>query len=81
MVDPSDILISYPIADGRVVLPKTVTPQRILDNTKYVELTKVDQLVLENIHKEIGMHRFNTPPWGVNLKFPDGQTIETFYLL
>lgn len=70
-VAPSDILINYHLADGRVVLPKSVTPQRILDNTKAVALTKEDQLVLENIHKELGIHRFNTPPWGVNLKFPD----------
>lgn len=67
---PSSILVSYHISSGRVVLPKTTTPSRIVENSKVVKLSADDLSILNDIHKS-GLKRFTTPPWGVNLGFPD----------
>jgi glycerol 2-dehydrogenase (NADP+) len=70
-VTPNTILISYHTSAGRVVLPKSVTPSRILDNTTVVELTAEDIKAIDNVHVVEGKKRFGMPPWGVDLKFPD----------
>jgi glycerol 2-dehydrogenase (NADP+) len=68
---PGTILISYHISSGRVVLPKTTTPSRIVENTRTVHLSADEIEQLNNVHKTEGTKRFARPPWGVDLKFPD----------
>ncbi|KAI5370834.1 putative aldo/keto reductase, aldo-keto reductase, NADP-dependent oxidoreductase [Septoria linicola] len=72
-VGPGTILISYQVSRGHVVLPKSVTPQRIEDNLKTVQLDSDDVKALDAIHKEKGTTRFVYPEFGVNLGFPDKQ--------
>lgn len=67
------VLISYALARGIVVLPKSVTESRIIENLKTVELSKSDMDVLEGIHKTKGIQRLIYPSFGVNLGFPDKQ--------
>lgn len=67
----SSILVSYHVAAGRVVLPKTTTPSRIDENSKTVDLTKDDVKALDEVHKVEGIKRYTKPAWGINLKFPD----------
>ncbi|KAK4047996.1 hypothetical protein OIV83_005030 [Microbotryomycetes sp. JL201] len=62
------ILISYQVARKVVVLPKSVTDKRIIDNLKIVSLDKDDMHELNNLHKQT-TKRFVKPNWGVDLKF------------
>ncbi|KAH8082830.1 Aldo/keto reductase [Cristinia sonorae] len=72
----SDVLIGYLVAKGIVVLPKSVTPSRILSNIKGTlaaveKLTKEDIAELDAVEAN-GKHvRVVTPPWGVTLGFKD----------
>lgn len=68
---PGAILISYHTSNGRVVLPKSVTPSRILENTKLVELSAEDSELLDNVWKTEGLKRYAKPAWKTDLKFPD----------
>lgn len=68
---PSSILVSYHTSSGRVVLPKTTTPSRIVENSKVVELAPEEIKALEEVHVKEGKKRYAAPPWGVDLKFPD----------
>lgn len=72
-VGEGTILISYQVSIGHVVLPKSVTPQRIEDNLKTVQLDSDDLAALAAIHKEKGITRFVYPAFGVNMGFPDKQ--------
>ncbi|KAM3415359.1 hypothetical protein BST61_g8888 [Cercospora zeina] len=72
-VGAGTILISYQVSRGHVVLPKSVTPQRIEENLKTVQLSSEDVAALDGIHKKKGLTRFVYPPFGVNLGFPDKQ--------
>lgn len=72
-VGAGTILISYQVSRGHVVLPKSVTPQRIEENLKTVQLSSEDVASLEEIHKKKGLTRFVYPEFGVNLGFPDKQ--------
>ncbi|KAF2209363.1 hypothetical protein CERZMDRAFT_122172 [Cercospora zeae-maydis SCOH1-5] len=72
-VGAGTILISYQVSRGHVVLPKSVTPQRIEENLKTVQLSTQDLAALDGIHKKKGLTRFVYPPFGVNLGFPDKQ--------
>jgi glycerol 2-dehydrogenase (NADP+) len=55
---------------GVVVLPKSVTPERIVANFKYITLDKDDLDILNGLHKT-KFNRAVKPPWGVDLGFPD----------
>ncbi|BGP16174.1 hypothetical protein JCM10213_001390 [Rhodosporidiobolus nylandii] len=68
-VSTGTVLISYQVARGVVVLPKSVTPKRIEDNFKIIKLDNEDLDVLNNLYKTKGK-RFIKPDWGVDLKFP-----------
>lgn len=56
---------------GHVVLPKSVTPERISQNLQVVKLDASDLDALESIHKKKGFTRYVYPPFGVKLGFPD----------
>ena len=75
-VTPGCVLISYQIARGNSVIPKSVTPSRIEENLKTVALDATDLEELAAISKN-GVKRYIYPPFGVNLGFPDKQEILT----
>jgi len=69
-VEAGNVLISYQVARGVIVLPKSVTPARIEKNIKVVKLDEEDMKTLNGLNKG---QRFVKPDWGkdVHLEFPD----------
>ncbi|POY75748.1 putative Glycerol 2-dehydrogenase (NADP(+)) [Rhodotorula taiwanensis] len=67
-VSVGTILISYQVNRNVVVLPKSVTEKRIIDNSKVVKLDSEDMETLNSLYKTKGK-RFIKPDWGVDLKF------------
>ncbi|TKA51684.1 hypothetical protein B0A53_05389 [Rhodotorula sp. CCFEE 5036] len=67
-VSVGTILISYQVNRNVVVLPKSVTAQRIIDNLKIVKLDAEDMDTLNSLYKTKGQ-RFIKPDWGIDLKF------------
>jgi glycerol 2-dehydrogenase (NADP+) len=55
------------------VLPKSVTPARIEENLRVVNLHDADIKALDDIHRVRGVKRFVYPPFGVDLGVPDKQ--------
>ncbi|KAI4752421.1 Aldo/keto reductase [Aureobasidium sp. EXF-3400] len=72
-VSPGTVLLSYHIARGSSVIPKSVTPSRIEENMKLIKLDSGDMKALDNIAKTHPPNRFVYPAFGVNLGFPDKQ--------
>ncbi|KAL4072383.1 NADP-dependent oxidoreductase domain-containing protein [Scleroderma yunnanense] len=70
----SDVLLGYLLKKGIVVLPKSVTPERIESNLSgalvaHKRLTADDIVVLDNVAVNGKQKRFIMPPWGVDLGF------------
>ncbi|KAI5307189.1 hypothetical protein KEM56_003270 [Ascosphaera pollenicola] len=69
------ILISWHVARGSAVIPKSVSPARIESNYKAVALDEEDMATIakytEDEWKNGGPTRFVYPPWGISLGFPD----------
>ena len=65
------MLICPTVARGSSVLAKSVTPSRIEENKKIVELDSSEMEALENFSKVNGVKRFVYPEFGVNFGFPD----------
>jgi glycerol 2-dehydrogenase (NADP+) len=63
------------VAAGRIVVPKSVTPERIASNKDTVELDADDLKVLDDfvadINERKAFQRFVYPEFGVNFGFPD----------
>jgi glycerol 2-dehydrogenase (NADP+) len=72
-VGPATILLSYHTARRNSVLAKSVTPSRIDENRKLVQLDADDVAALDGISKEKGFTRYVYPAFGVNMGFPDKQ--------
>ncbi|QIW97281.1 hypothetical protein AMS68_002799 [Peltaster fructicola] len=72
-VGAGTVLISYQVARGIVVLPKSTTKHRIEENLKVIDLDDSDLQALNKIHQTKGLTRFVYPEFGVNLGFPDKQ--------
>lgn len=70
-VSPGTILLSYHVARGTTVLPKSVTESRIKANLEIVDLNDEDLKALGEITAGGKIERFVYPPFGVNLGFPD----------
>ncbi|EFY91662.1 glycerol dehydrogenase [Metarhizium acridum CQMa 102] len=70
-ISPATVLISYQVNRGCVVLPKSVTANRIEQNLKVVELSKEDMKVLDGMAASGKQKRVNTPAWGHDLGFED----------
>ncbi|KDE07723.1 alcohol dehydrogenase (NADP+) [Microbotryum lychnidis-dioicae p1A1 Lamole] len=68
-VGPANVLISWQVQRGIVCLPKSVTPKRIEDNFKDIELTPQEMEKLEARSKELGHTRTVDPSraWGVDI--------------
>ncbi|KAG5356427.1 Aldose reductase [Yarrowia sp. B02] len=61
-----------PFGNGTVVIPKSVTNSRIVENGKSaVTLAPEDLQELNDLHKTEGIHRTSKPKWGIDLGFPD----------
>lgn len=61
--DPGQILVSWAVQRGTIVLPKSVTEHRIVSNLKTVILSDQDFEELNNLHKKVGITRVVNPPW------------------
>ncbi|VUC22194.1 unnamed protein product [Clonostachys rosea] len=76
-VTPQTILISWQVASGHTVLPKSVTPSRITANREIVNLSAEDTKSLDDYSADIvakkEWKRFVYPPFGINFGFPDKQ--------
>lgn len=57
-MDVGQVLISWALQRGTVVLPKSVKPERIISNHKVKKLPEEDFEKLNNLHKTAGIHRF-----------------------
>lgn len=85
-VPPANVLLSYhstlfavlgivlltrnTVARGSSVLAKSVTPSRIEENKKIVQLDASDMQALESVSKK-GLVRYVYPAFGVDFGFPD----------
>lgn len=69
-VSPGCVLLSYNVARGNSVLPKSVTASRIEENLKVVELDASDMEALQSISKTT-VKRFVYPDFGIDFGFPD----------
>ncbi|KAH7309143.1 NADP-dependent oxidoreductase domain-containing protein [Stachybotrys elegans] len=74
-VTPATILISWHVANGRTVVPKSVKPERIEANKTVVEFDGDDLQVLkdytEDINKRKAWERFVYPAFNIDFGFPD----------
>ncbi|KAK0633747.1 NADP-dependent oxidoreductase domain-containing protein [Immersiella caudata] len=74
-VKPSTVLLSYHIPRGSTVLAKSISPERIDENKKLIELDAEDIKLLDDysnkLTKEGKLQRFVYPPFGVDFGFPD----------
>lgn len=61
--DPGQILISWAVQRGTIVLPKSVTESRIISNLKTVILSDEDFATVNDIHKKLGVSRIVAPGW------------------
>ncbi|KAL9086835.1 MAG: hypothetical protein Q9159_003923 [Coniocarpon cinnabarinum] len=75
-VTPGCILLSWQISRGISVIPKSVTPSRIKENTASTTLSQDDVAAISNIHKQQGYKRYVYPAFGVDLGFPK-ETVPT----
>lgn len=69
-VEPAQVLISWAIQRGTVVLPKSVTESRIISNLKTFTLSDEDFATLNNLSEKDGVTRTCNPTWNV---FADGE--------
>lgn len=65
------LLISYQVNRGCIVLPKSVTKQRIIDNQKVIPLSAEDIQAIDAMAANGKQRRVNTPKWGWDLGFED----------
>jgi len=70
-VSAATILISYHINRGVVVLPKSITENRIISNGQVVALSDEDINVLNGLAAQGKANRINTPLFGWDLGFDD----------
>ncbi|WVQ84838.1 hypothetical protein IAT38_006995 [Cryptococcus sp. DSM 104549] len=70
-VGPATILISYHVNRGTVVIPKSVTEKRIIDNLRTIKLDDDDVKKLDGLNVDGKQKRVNTPDWGWDLGFKD----------
>lgn len=67
----ASVLIGYHVAKGHVVLPKSVTPERIEANLKAAALDAADVEKLDSLAASGKQQRFIKPAWPIVLGFED----------
>jgi glycerol 2-dehydrogenase (NADP+) len=70
-VSAATVLISYQVNRGCIVLPKSVTKERIASNLTVIPLDDEDMKTLDGMAASGKQQRVNTPKWGWNLGFDD----------
>ncbi|KAK4937547.1 hypothetical protein LTR10_021839 [Elasticomyces elasticus] len=70
-VSAATILISYHVNKGVIVLPKSVSEERISSNKEVIALSEEDLAVLDELAVKGKAKRINTPKWGFDLGFDD----------
>jgi glycerol 2-dehydrogenase (NADP+) len=68
---PATILISYHVNRGVVVLPKSISENRIVSNRQVIPLSREDMDVLNGLAAQGKAKRINTPLFGWDLGFDD----------
>ncbi|ODV94515.1 hypothetical protein PACTADRAFT_71301 [Pachysolen tannophilus NRRL Y-2460] len=67
-VSVATLVISWAIWRETVVLPKSVTPERVDANIKTIELSDDDGRIIENLANKMGRTmRFNDPTWPIEI--------------
>lgn len=68
-------VVSMTVPRGTTVLAKSVTPERIKENTNLIDLDAEDMKLLndysDRLTREGKLQRFVYPPFGVDFGFPD----------
>jgi hypothetical protein len=68
-------MLTLPVTQGRSVLAKSVTPERIVANRTLVQLDESDLKLIEAYSDELkksgNLKRYVYPPFGVDFGFPD----------
>ncbi|SGZ49249.1 CIC11C00000004377 [Sungouiella intermedia] len=64
-VEPAQVLISWAVQRGTVVLPKSVTESRIISNLKTFQLSDEDFFALNKLSEKDGVVRTCDPVWDV----------------
>ena len=72
-VSPANIMISWAVWRGTVVLPKSVTPSRIESNFKLVDLSDEDGEKINSISSTLGTKRIVNPNWYPLVVFNDDE--------
>ncbi|AMD21604.1 HFL252Cp [Eremothecium sinecaudum] len=67
-VAPAQVLISWVISRGMVVLPKSQKEERVIANFKVFQLEKSDIERINEVHKKSGTKRFVDPPFSLGWK-------------
>ncbi|OBT72297.1 hypothetical protein VF21_07955 [Pseudogymnoascus sp. 05NY08] len=74
-ISVGSVLLSYHIARGSSVLAKSVTPSRIEENKKVIQLDTTDMAILDKYSNELQangkLKRYVYPDFGVDFGFPD----------
>lgn len=70
-VSAATVLISYHVNRGVVVLPKSISENRILSNGQVIPLSREDMDVLNGLAAQGKAKRINTPLFGWDLGFDD----------
>lgn len=70
-VSPANILISWQVARGVVVLPKSSNESRLAGNARLIKLSPADVAALDGVAKTEGTRRFIKPAWPISLGFGD----------
>lgn len=77
-VSTAPVLLSYLVARGIVILPKSVTPSRIESNLKLIPLDKEDVDALNGLAKDGKQQRVNAPAWGTDHASPVSKSASVF---
>lgn len=64
-VEPAQVLVSWAVQRGTVVLPKSVTDSRIISNLKTIKLSEEDFETLNKLSAKDGVVRTCNPVWDV----------------
>lgn len=72
-VSAANIMISWAVWRGTVVLPKSVTPSRIESNIKVVALSDEDGKAIDEISESLGTKRLIDPDWDPVVVFNDDE--------
>lgn len=70
-VEPAQVLISWAVQRGVIVLPKSVTASRVISNLEVFKLSDEDFETLNKLSEKEGVNRTCEPLWGDKSPFVD----------